>query len=48
MTIMGYKMNIVDKAKEDIKTFMTIILISKQVGYIKKRCLKGTESEHQG
>lgn len=43
---MGYKMNIVDKPKEDIKTFMTIILTSKQEGYIKKRFLKGTESEH--
>lgn len=47
MTIMGYKINIVDKAKEDIKTFTTMISISKQKGYIKKILLKGTESEHQ-
>lgn len=44
---MGYKMNIVDKAKEDTKTFMTMILISKYESYIKKIFLKGTESEHQ-
>lgn len=44
---MGYKTNIVDKAKEDIKTFTTMISISKQESCIKKRFLKGTESEHQ-
>lgn len=44
---MGYKTNTVDKAKEDIKTFMTMISISKQKGYIEKIFLKGTESEHQ-
>lgn len=44
---MGFKTNIVDKAKEDTETFMTMTSISKQEGCIKKRFFKGTESEHQ-